>query len=165
MTSLSVRQYVLGIYAKLGLREQNVTKVQTGGPDGDLGSSAYTSLLLSCGLSSSAHEIFFCLVIPFRFSIYLYYEMCLQKDEILLSNDRTIAIIDGSGVLADPAGLNREELRRLARARVPVANFDTTKLGKEGYLVRVEDQDIKLPCKCLFFVFRWERLLGYLLVY
>jgi glutamate dehydrogenase len=40
MTSLSVRQYVLGIYKQLGLREKDVTKVQTGGPDGDLGSSA-----------------------------------------------------------------------------------------------------------------------------
>lgn len=59
MTSLSVRQYVLGIYKHLGLREKDVTKVQTGGPgasycvntacllsnqhhcavDGDLGSS------------------------------------------------------------------------------------------------------------------------------
>ena len=32
MTSLSVRQYVLGIYKHLGLREKDVTKVQTGGP-------------------------------------------------------------------------------------------------------------------------------------
>ena len=41
MTSLSIRQYVLGIYKQLGLREKDVTKVQTGGPDGDLGSSKY----------------------------------------------------------------------------------------------------------------------------
>jgi glutamate dehydrogenase len=32
MTSLSVRQYVLGLYKQLGLREKDVTKVQTGGP-------------------------------------------------------------------------------------------------------------------------------------
>jgi glutamate dehydrogenase len=30
---------VVGIYKQLGLREKDVTKVQTGGPDGDLGSS------------------------------------------------------------------------------------------------------------------------------
>jgi hypothetical protein len=30
MTSLSVRQYVVGIYRQLGLREQDVKKVQTG---------------------------------------------------------------------------------------------------------------------------------------
>lgn len=41
MTSLSIRQYVLGLYKQLGLREKDITKVQTGGPDGDLGSSTY----------------------------------------------------------------------------------------------------------------------------
>lgn len=63
-----------------------------------------------------------------------------------MSNDKTIAVIDGSGVLADPQGLNREELIRLAKLRKPVAFFDKAKLGKDGYLVRVEDQDVKLPC-------------------
>ncbi|TFK48742.1 NADH-dependent glutamate dehydrogenase [Heliocybe sulcata] len=104
MTSLSIRQYVLGIYKRLGLREEDITKVQTGGPDGDLGSN-----------------------------------------EILLSSDKTIAIIDGSGVLADPVGLDREELVRLAKARKPVAHFDASKLSKDGYLVKVEDQDVRLP--------------------
>ncbi|KAK7001846.1 NAD-specific glutamate dehydrogenase [Favolaschia claudopus] len=104
MTSLSIRQYVLGLYKQLGLREKDVTKVQTGGPDGDLGSN-----------------------------------------EILLSSDKTVAIIDGSGVLADPAGINREELIRLAKLRVPVGNFDKSKLGKDGYLVCVEEHDVKLP--------------------
>lgn len=70
-------------------------------------------------------------------------------DEILLSSDKTIAIIDGSGVLADPAGLNRDELRRLAKLRIPVGNFDRSKLSKDGYLVLVEDQDVKLPCTSL----------------
>ena len=42
MTSLSVRQYVLGIYKQLGLREKDITKVQTGGP----------------GMSSLVHTIF-----------------------------------------------------------------------------------------------------------
>jgi len=104
MTSLSIRQYVLGIYKQLGLREKDVTKVQTGGPDGDLGSN-----------------------------------------EILLSSDKTVAVIDGSGVLADPTGINREELVRLAKARKPVGFFDKSKLSKDGYLVKVEEQDVKLP--------------------
>ncbi|KAJ6602253.1 NAD-specific glutamate dehydrogenase [Mycena sp. CBHHK59/15] len=95
MTSLSIRQYVLGLYRQLGVREKDVTKVQTGGPD-----------------------------------------------EILLSSDKTVAIIDGSGVLADPAGLDRAELVRLAKLRVPVANFDKTKLSKDGYLVKVEEHDV-----------------------
>lgn len=73
---------------------------------------------------------------------------CLAShvDEILLSSDKTIAVIDGSGVLADPAGINREELVRLAKLRIPVENFNKSKLSKDGYLVRVEDQDVKLPC-------------------
>ena len=72
--------------------------------------------------------------------------MC-SLDEILLSSDKTIAIIDGSGVLHDPAGINREELVRLAKLRKPVAFFDTSKLTKDGYLVKVEDQDVRLPCE------------------
>ncbi|KAJ6584511.1 NAD-dependent glutamate dehydrogenase [Mycena capillaripes] len=104
MTSLSIRQYVLGLYKQLGLKEKDVTKVQTGGPDGDLGSN-----------------------------------------EILLSSDKTVAIIDGSGVLADSAGLDRAELVRLAKLRVPVSHFDKSKLGKDGYLVCVEEHDVKLP--------------------
>lgn len=71
----------------------------------------------------------------------------------MLSSDKTIAVIDGSGVLADPAGINREELVRLAKLRVPVGNFDKSKLSKDGYLVRVEDQDVKLPCRWPFH--RW----------
>jgi glutamate dehydrogenase len=39
MTTKSVRAFVEGIYHKLGLKEEEVTKLQTGGPDGDLGSS------------------------------------------------------------------------------------------------------------------------------
>ena len=39
MTTLSVREYVLGIYRKLDLDETAVRKLQTGGPDGDLGSN------------------------------------------------------------------------------------------------------------------------------
>ena len=39
MTTLSVRQYVEGIYRELGLDPSSVRKLQTGGPDGDLGSN------------------------------------------------------------------------------------------------------------------------------
>ena len=39
MTTRSVHQYVLGIYRKFGLKESKITKFQTGGPDGDLGSN------------------------------------------------------------------------------------------------------------------------------
>ena len=39
MTTRSVHQYVLGILNKLGLDESQIKKLQTGGPDGDLGSN------------------------------------------------------------------------------------------------------------------------------
>lgn len=84
----------------------------------------------------------------------LFFRTDTPTDEILLSSDKTIAIIDGSGVLADPVGLNREELIRLAKLRVPVGNFDKSKLSKDGYLIKVEDQDVKLPCRFLPFAQR-----------
>jgi len=68
-------------------------------------------------------------------------------DEILLSKDKTVAIIDGSGVLYDPAGLDRAELVRLAKARSPINFFAKEKLGPEGYQILVDQKDIQLPCK------------------
>ena len=104
MTTLSVREYVLGIYRKLDLDPSKVRKLQTGGPDGDLGSN-----------------------------------------EILLSNEKYISIVDGSGVLVDPNGINHEELLRLAKGRMMINNFDATKLSAEGYRILVDDTNIRLP--------------------
>lgn len=104
MTTNSVHENVLGILKKLALKEEEITKVQTGGPDGDLGSN-----------------------------------------EILISKDSTLCIIDGSGVLFDPAGLNRKELTRLAKKRVMVEHFDKSKLSKNGFFIHINDSDVKLP--------------------
>ncbi len=104
MTTNSVHEYVLGILKKLGIEEQEISKVQTGGPDGDLGSN-----------------------------------------EILISKDKTLCVIDGSGVLFDPEGINREELTRLAKKRVMVEQFDKSKLSKNGFLVHINDRNIILP--------------------
>lgn len=104
MTTLSVRQYVLGIYRKLNIDPSTIRKLQTGGPDGDLGSN-----------------------------------------EIRLSNESYQAIVDGSGVIVDPQGLDRDELVRLAKKRVTISQFDVSKLSPEGYRVLVEDSNIKLP--------------------
>jgi glutamate dehydrogenase len=104
MTTRSIHQYVLGVLSKLGLKEDDITKFQTGGPDGDLGSN-----------------------------------------EIKISKDKTIGIVDGSGVLFDPQGLNRQELARLAKARSMVHGFDKSKLGPKGFFVDVEDRDRTLP--------------------
>lgn len=104
MTTNSSHQYVVNILDKLNLKEEAITKVMTGGPDGDLGSN-----------------------------------------EILISRDRILSIIDGSGVLFDPQGINRRELTRLAKKRVPVENFNKDFLSEDGFLVKVKDQKVTLP--------------------
>ncbi|CAO3595065.1 unnamed protein product [Absidia cylindrospora] len=104
MTTRSVHQYVLGIYRTFGLKEEECTKLQTGGPDGDLGSN-----------------------------------------EIKISKDKTLAIVDGAGVLYDPKGIDRDELLRLANARLMISNFDTTKLSNQGFRVLVDENNVTLP--------------------
>jgi glutamate dehydrogenase len=69
----------------------------------------------------------------------------LGSNEIKISKDRTIYIVDGSGVLYDPEGLDRAELTRLATARVMGEKFDKTKLSPKGFFVHIDDKDIKLP--------------------
>jgi len=104
MTTRSVHRYVTGCLQKAGLKEEEVTKLQTGGPDGDLGSN-----------------------------------------EILMSKDKTIGVVDGSGVLFDPNGLNREELVRLAKLRRMISDFDNSKIGPGGFRVLVTDKEVTLP--------------------
>ncbi|KIW80172.1 hypothetical protein Z517_06787 [Fonsecaea pedrosoi CBS 271.37] len=104
MTTLSVREYVLGIYRKLNLDPSKIRKLQTGGPDGDLGSN-----------------------------------------EILLSKEKYTAIVDGSGVLVDPEGLDHDELIRLAKKRVMISQYDISKLSPQGYRVLVDENNVTLP--------------------
>src|SRR5689334_11457212 len=104
MTTRGVHQYVLGILRKLNLKEEEVTKFSTGGPDGDLGSN-----------------------------------------EIKISKDITIGIVDGSGVLYDPKGINRTELNRLAEARIMAQHFNRSLLSKDRFFISIEDKDVKLP--------------------
>eukprot|EP00461_Guttulinopsis_vulgaris_P000262 UN00262 len=104
MTTNSVHRYVVGCIEKLGMKEEECTKIQTGGPDGDLGSN-----------------------------------------EITISKDKTIAVVDGSGVLYDPKGIDRAELTRLAHKRVMAGEFDKSKLGPDGFFVSVDDKDVVLP--------------------
>lgn len=64
MTTLSVREYVQGIYRKLNLQPDAVRKLQTGGPDGDLGSNEillgnekYTSIVDGAGVLVDPHGL------------------------------------------------------------------------------------------------------------
>ncbi len=104
MTTQGIHEYVLGVLEQLGLEESQVTKIQTGGPDGDLGSN-----------------------------------------EIRLSKDRTLAVVDGSGVVYDPRGLDRKTLLGLADRRQMVRHFDRSKLSTDGFVVTIEDRDLVLP--------------------
>jgi glutamate dehydrogenase len=104
MTTNSVHEYVLGILKKLAVDEKAITKVMTGGPDGDLGSN-----------------------------------------EILVSKDKTLCVIDGSGVLFDPGGLDRPELVKLAKERVMSEHFDRSKLSRNGFFVHINDRGVTLP--------------------
>jgi glutamate dehydrogenase len=104
MTTRSVRQCVEGIYEKLNMVEESLTKFQTGGPDGDLGSN-----------------------------------------EILRSKEKYMGLVDISGVVYDPAGVNKAELVRLAKARDTIDKFDTSKLSSRGFLVKSSDTNVKLP--------------------
>merc|ERR1719276_836013 len=88
ITTRGVRTYVQELYKVLNLDERNITKVQTGGPDGDLGSN-----------------------------------------EILQSCDKTVALVDVSGVAYDPNGLHRPELERLARLRQQISGFNRSCLS------------------------------------
>lgn len=69
----------------------------------------------------------------------------LGSNEIKISLDKTIFVVDGSGVLYDPEGLDRTELTRLATARVMGEKFDRSKLSGKGFFVHVDDKDVKLP--------------------
>ncbi|MBN8216505.1 MAG: NAD-glutamate dehydrogenase [Spirochaetes bacterium] len=104
MTTHGVHTYVLCLLERLGLDEASLTKIQTGGPDGDLGGN-----------------------------------------EILLSRDRTLGVVDGDGVLFDPDGLDRGELMRLARERLASSHFDAKRLGRRGFKVGVKDRGVTLP--------------------
>ncbi len=62
----------------------------------------------------------------------------MGSNEILMGNERTTAVVDGSGVLFDPHGINQEELARLARGRLMVKEVDQTKISPDGKLVLLE---------------------------
>lgn len=56
-----------------------------------------------------------------------------------------IGVVDGSGVLYDPQGINRDELMRLAQARKMVIDFNKKLLSSDGFFVGVDETNITLP--------------------
>lgn len=68
----------------------------------------------------------------------------LGSNEILMGKEKILAIVDGSGVIYDPEGLNKVELERLAKARSMVNN-QGVKLSANGYKVDVKASNFILP--------------------
>ncbi|KAL3229247.1 NAD-specific glutamate dehydrogenase [Nakaseomyces bracarensis] len=71
----------------------------------------------------------------------------LGSNEILLStpNETYVGLLDGSGVLCDPEGIDKPELVRLAHERKMIKDFDKSKLSASGFFVSVDDMDVMLP--------------------
>ncbi|KPA75099.1 putative mitochondrial glutamate dehydrogenase (GDH) [Leptomonas pyrrhocoris] len=69
----------------------------------------------------------------------------LGSNEVLRSKEKMIGMVDISASLHDPHGIDRTELNRLAHHRLPLREFNRSKLSKEGFLVLTEDRNITLP--------------------
>lgn len=105
MTTRSVREFVNGVLEDAGEDPKLIRKVQTGGPDGDLGSN-----------------------------------------EIKQSREVTVAVVDVTGVVFDPNGLDQDELERLAKERATVDMFNQDKLSSQGKFVDAQAKEsITLP--------------------
>lgn len=69
----------------------------------------------------------------------------MGSNEIKISKDKTIGIVDGSGVLFDKDGIDRQELSKLANGRKMISQFDMSKLGPNGFRMLIDDNNLQLP--------------------
>ena len=69
----------------------------------------------------------------------------LGSNEVLMGKEKIVGIVDGSGVLYDPAGLHRPALLELVDKRQMIENF-TGPLSDGGFMVKVGDKNVTLPC-------------------
>ena len=58
--------------------------------------------------------------------------------------EKVIGIVDGSGVLVDSEGLDRDALLHLVNNRMTIENYKG-KLSSKGYLVKINDTNKTLP--------------------
>lgn len=58
---------------------------------------------------------------------------------------KLLGIVDGSGVVYDPEGLDRNEISYLASQRKMISNFNVKKLSTNGFRVLIDEKDVKLP--------------------
>ncbi|KAJ0135200.1 Uncharacterized protein HZ326_21764 [Fusarium oxysporum f. sp. albedinis] len=67
----------------------------------------------------------------------------LGNNEVKLGDDKYT--VEGSVVLSDPTGLDRDELLHLANKRAMTSDYNVSKFSKGRYCVRCHDQNITLP--------------------
>jgi glutamate dehydrogenase len=68
----------------------------------------------------------------------------LGSNEVILGEESIVGIVDGSGVLFDPKGLDRAALLRLCDTRKTVDNYDGG-LSDGGFMLKVEETNVTLP--------------------
>ncbi|MFK8017115.1 MAG: NAD-glutamate dehydrogenase domain-containing protein [Gammaproteobacteria bacterium] len=56
-------------------------------------------------------------------------------------NARIVGVADGSGCAEDPDGLDMDELVRLVRSELPIAAFESDRLGPSGSVVSIEQPE------------------------
>jgi glutamate dehydrogenase len=56
-----------------------------------------------------------------------------------------VALVDADASVHDPDGVNKDELVRLARARLTLSSFNPNKLSSRGFLVKTTDKNVTLP--------------------
>ena len=108
--------------------ECSITKFQTGGPDGDLGSneilvSKDKTIVPELVKRSKKREA----RCPEKSTAEREREFNVRK-----VSESCKAIVDGSGVVYDPHGIDRAELRRLAKMRVPISQFNRSMLKRHS---------------------------------
>jgi glutamate dehydrogenase len=69
----------------------------------------------------------------------------LGSNEILMGKEKIVAICDGFASVHDPVGINHDELVRLAKGRLSLKHFDTSKLSPKGFHVAITDRNKTLP--------------------
>lgn len=132
MTSLSVREYVKGIYRKLEIEQGTVRKQQTGGPDGDLGSNEillsgekYTTIIDGAGV--------------------LYDPNGLDREELLSLAKRRVMISE-----YDASKISKDGYRVLVDDKdVTLPSGEVVSNGtqfRNTYHLRCESVDMFVPC-------------------
>jgi glutamate dehydrogenase len=68
----------------------------------------------------------------------------LGSNEVILGEESIVGIVDGSGVIYDPEGLDRKELLALCDSRSMVNNYQG-RFSEGGFFIGVDEVNRKLP--------------------